>query len=417
MKLKTKIVPLCIGVLSFSILLCAAIYAWTEPGAAPTGGNINAPINTGSVAQTKAGWLTIGDANWAQLQFYQSVNDVYNPVTGASDRAHFHFGFPNTPSGKEPLIESPSDIWVIGSNHNVTADGYVKGGTGVCIGSDCRTAWPSSGSNVDQNCPVNQSVTGIKANGTIICGTGSLFNPSSFPCSTGVLPNSGSIKNKRMFVTSGTYSATDFTTGGFGYNSTWSMTTSDEAKADAKCQALANAAGFTGGTFKALVYMGNRDISNVVPTGSVFWSCGSSAGWKQVAQGMSDFFTNKGGNYLSNQIYNELGNSSGSTVWTGFEANNGGYNLLSKFNAGLYNIPAATGVGGYEIGWWGGCINGRIVQVNCGWRCELSAVAWYGFANGVSSAWAHAGTFNQYKDLDNQFVIWNNCASSTQRAL
>jgi|GEM_PF-3617251 len=136
-----KIVPLCFGVLFISLIFCAAIYAWNGPSSPPPAGNVAAPINTSTATQTKIGPLTIGNTDWSQMQFSPSINDTYNPKTGAPDRAHFHFSFPNTPSGREPLIETPSDFWVIGASHNLTADGYVKTNTGFCIGTDCRTSW------------------------------------------------------------------------------------------------------------------------------------------------------------------------------------------------------------------------------------------------------------------------------------
>lgn len=36
------------------------VRAWTEPSAAPPGGNLGAPINTSAAAQTKAGGITAG---------------------------------------------------------------------------------------------------------------------------------------------------------------------------------------------------------------------------------------------------------------------------------------------------------------------------------------------------------------------
>jgi hypothetical protein len=36
------------------------VRAWTEPIAAPPGGNVGAPINTGATEQTKQGGLTVG---------------------------------------------------------------------------------------------------------------------------------------------------------------------------------------------------------------------------------------------------------------------------------------------------------------------------------------------------------------------
>jgi len=144
--------------LAISLFVGCAVLAWTEPSSLAPSGNVAAPINTGSTSQTKIGPLIIGDTNWSQLQFSPSVNDTYNPISGGSDRAHFHFTFPNTPGGKEPLIETPADFWVIGANHNLVADGYVRTNTGLCISGDCRTSWGSitgpwtvSGTNIYNN--------------------------------------------------------------------------------------------------------------------------------------------------------------------------------------------------------------------------------------------------------------------------
>lgn len=48
-------------ILSFALALgINLVFAWTEPGADPPGGNVAAPINVSSTAQTKAGTLTLG---------------------------------------------------------------------------------------------------------------------------------------------------------------------------------------------------------------------------------------------------------------------------------------------------------------------------------------------------------------------
>ena len=130
-------------VLAVSLVTGCTALAWTEPSSTAPAGNVAAPINSGSATQTKTGSFIIGNTNWSQLQFYPAVNDAYNPITGGGDRSHFHFSFPSTPGGKEPLIETPSDFWVIGASHNLVADGYVETNTGFCIGSDCRTSWNS----------------------------------------------------------------------------------------------------------------------------------------------------------------------------------------------------------------------------------------------------------------------------------
>jgi hypothetical protein len=47
------------GVLVMSILVGYLVFAWTEPSQNPPGGNVSAPINVGSTAQTKTGNLTL----------------------------------------------------------------------------------------------------------------------------------------------------------------------------------------------------------------------------------------------------------------------------------------------------------------------------------------------------------------------
>lgn len=41
------------------LLIGLQIFAFTEPSSAPPGGNVNAPLNTGNIAQSKAGNLTL----------------------------------------------------------------------------------------------------------------------------------------------------------------------------------------------------------------------------------------------------------------------------------------------------------------------------------------------------------------------
>jgi len=55
---KTLMSSLVIGVVSL-ILVVGVIYAWTEPGQAPPGGNVSAPLNVGSIGQSKSGGLIL----------------------------------------------------------------------------------------------------------------------------------------------------------------------------------------------------------------------------------------------------------------------------------------------------------------------------------------------------------------------
>lgn len=154
-----KFSALSLGILSAAIVFMAvAVFAWSEPGSTPPINNVTAPINIGSGAQTKAGDLNVsgnmgigtsspgykldvngsmmvGTSGLSRMGFVSTSGDTYNPLTGASDRDHFHFIFSN-PSGKYPLIESSSDFWLMGSS-NLRVDGIASVGTklGVATGN------------------------------------------------------------------------------------------------------------------------------------------------------------------------------------------------------------------------------------------------------------------------------------------
>ncbi len=78
---------------AMAIVAGIAYAVWTEPTTNPPGDNVSAPINTGSQDQTKTGGFTAA-------------------------------------SLKAGVIEGTT----------------VKGTSQLCIGTDCRTAWPSGGS-------------------------------------------------------------------------------------------------------------------------------------------------------------------------------------------------------------------------------------------------------------------------------
>jgi len=54
---KTKIIPLTLGVLIFSLVVAYLVLAWTEPPQTPPQGNVPAPLNVGNETQTKTGEL------------------------------------------------------------------------------------------------------------------------------------------------------------------------------------------------------------------------------------------------------------------------------------------------------------------------------------------------------------------------
>jgi hypothetical protein len=100
------------------------VRAWTEPTQAPPGGNLGAPINTGSQDQTKAGGLTAA-------------------------------------SLKAGVIEGTT----------------VKGTTQLCIGGDCRSSWPAGGGT---SCGWNGEFM-------VVCGGRTYYYSTVYVCSNGIL--------------------------------------------------------------------------------------------------------------------------------------------------------------------------------------------------------------------------------------
>lgn len=69
-----------------------AAYAWTEPASPPPGGNVPAPINVGSAAQTKQGDLTVSGALRVDGNLLDKLGRViYNAATGKIDKAVLPF--------------------------------------------------------------------------------------------------------------------------------------------------------------------------------------------------------------------------------------------------------------------------------------------------------------------------------------
>jgi len=297
--------------------------------------------------------------------------------------------------------------------------GYVKGQTGICIGSDCRTSWPGTGK--DQKCGDSQFVKEIKADGTIVCATGGggtsckangLSCVNNTDCCTalcymgvctdggpGILPRSAckntlSAGNKRSFVTRAAFNASQIP---------------NEATADQRCRDAAQGAGMSNyGNFQALVYLGQRDINQVMTTYALYngkkITGTDQCDWYRISNGGNDIFsigtgtasaTNKGANnYLWSPIkYDENGiEVNNGLVWTGFRPNtslNGSYQLL---NTSYVSSPCN--------GWYASC------NFNSGtWPCVLCqsyspgsmggaylscdyAFHWYGSTNEKNGNWS-----------------------------
>src|SRR3989344_3428017 len=99
------------------VLLALQVVAFSEPTQTPPGGNVPAPINVGSAQQTKSGGLTVGSL------------------------ASLGSAFLATNSGNV-------GVGTVSPSQKLDVAGYVRGATGLCIGGDCRTAWPSGALSV-----------------------------------------------------------------------------------------------------------------------------------------------------------------------------------------------------------------------------------------------------------------------------
>ncbi|MFQ5662060.1 MAG: hypothetical protein ACE5F2_02300 [Candidatus Paceibacteria bacterium] len=96
--------------------------------------------------------LLDGDGNWGYLQ----KKDQFT-----------QFRINNSP---KMTIRSSGNVGIgTGSpTQKLDVGGYVRGSTGLCIGDDCRTSWPSGGGGGHgngSNCPAGQASRGVDSNG------------------------------------------------------------------------------------------------------------------------------------------------------------------------------------------------------------------------------------------------------------
>ena len=392
-----KTLALCVGVLVFSVSASYLIFAWTAPGSTPPGGNVAAPINTGSTAQTKAGSLhsnnrisassniysTGGSIYTSNGSIYTNNGSIYTNNGGLGSTANSSTGGYLSLTNSSKTTLGTAQRWTIYNMTGSYGDSlqFWAYDTAGCGGGLCTsrmtitdsgnvgigTASPAakldvagqikiSGGSPAAGKVLTSNSSGLATwetpsggitdrdcgedgwvqgivNGQVVCGSGE--NPAMPKGCTEALPAG----NKRIFVTSTTYQGIALTNN----KRINSLTSSDIQSIDQKCQSIAEAANLPG-TYKALLMVKNssttlREPFSVLKTSNSFWNGeakdNGKCEWHLVAQNPADFFTSKSGQYLSVPIkYNESGQATNLTVWTNFKADgSGGYTYPYLLNS------------------------------------------------------------------------------------
>jgi len=350
-KFLIKTLPLCVGVFVLSIIIGYAVLAWTEPNTTPPGGNIAAPINTGSVTQTKTGDLGWGTAG-ARLNTDQGASielrGTGTPYIDFSNDASTDYDGRMILTNNDALSVEGADL-----NANVR----------LCIKGTCCDSWASC-----------VSLGGGGGGGG---GGGSNMLPQS------ACANTLSAGNRRIFVTSQSYK-------GSSYNTV--------AKADDICYNAAKNAGMPeteAKRFYALVAVADRNPMDLL-TASKYWNgvkIGSTTecNWNYIGS-PSTMFSDSGLSHPINhdQWGNQVGNSA--TAMTSFKQTGGSIELLNAGNFGS-GLCSQTSIwtkkgpcGGRNTCWFGGCASGA-----CMYCCDTYK-HWYGDVNDPKK-WAYAGVW------------------------
>jgi len=92
-KIYSKTMALVVGVLAMVFLISLIVLAWTEPGSAPPGENVPAPLNVSINAQAKEGALIIGANSGVTTGLIVQYGNVGIGTTGPNDKLEVSGGY------------------------------------------------------------------------------------------------------------------------------------------------------------------------------------------------------------------------------------------------------------------------------------------------------------------------------------
>ena len=393
-----KTLALCVGVLVFSVSASYLIFAWTAPGSTPPGGNVAAPINTGSTAQTKAGSLhsnnrisassniysTGGSIYTSNGSIYTNNGSIYTNNGGLGSTANSSTGGYLSLTNSSKTTLGTAQRWTIYNMTGSYGDSlqFWAYDTAGCGGGLCTsrmtitdsgnvgigTASPAAKLDVAGQIKISGGSPGAgkvltsDSNGLATWktpATGFTFSASSCPTgqwvigmdADGKVVCSGSGNTPPWSTVSCAATSDELLTASarkrvFVTSSTYPINQTDSAtKVDAICTNEARSAGLSG-NYKALIYINNNNsrinLQAVLPINKRFMHCGIVSGkaeWWELANNPSAMLGRSLPYPIKYTATGTVAGGSGTSVFTNFQPIGGGsYVGYSPISSGLRKI-------------------------------------------------------------------------------